>query len=483
MRPQETRITDSLLQLKNRKIKSLSLAEDQKAKAPRRYFSNEELLQRYSVSMRKRHISKLVQDRSKFAVKDYFTFLESIKHKTIYKANGGTLPKYLDYLKKRNLAINTQTVLIRCVSAFYSWLICDDIIGKKNMIFLGFCTNEHIETLKKTYIPCKNDVEPSPIRKEMLDYIQKFCVYRLNKGHSGQGLRSYRQELKIFTVFLEDETEVSSIRDITKHILLTYQTRVFQYKKPDGQPYAQKSVQGKLIAIKQFFRFLVKYDYLEKDPSTVIDLPRLDRGLPTALMSQEELEALVNAPDLKTPRGLRDRTVMETLFSSGIRNAELCHIKIEDINLDEGLVKITHAKGGLGFQRVVPVGKVACAFIKKYLKESREILLGTNEDDNYLFLNNFGTRLRRMTVINYISAYRSRCNIKNKITAHSFRVTCATEMLRNGADVRYIQQQLGHRSLRSTQIYTRVFPKDLKKVHSKTHPREKNLQKYISVFA
>jgi len=164
---------------------------------------------------------------------------------------------------------------------------------------------------------------------------------------------------------------------------------------------------------------------------------------------------------------------MEVLYSTGIRNDELCHLKLEDINYEDGLVKISHPKGGIGFQRVIPIGRIACEHVKKYLQEARPKFLGGQVDSSYVFLNNFGTRLKRNVLTKYMLTYRLKTNIRNKITAHSFRVTCATGMLKNNAGLRYIQEQLGHRSLMSTQIYTRVYPKDLKRVHSKTHPREK----------
>jgi len=454
-------------------MNELGIAEVIKPKTKKRYFSNLELLQRYAVYMRKGNLSIHTYEYRQYDIKTYFEFLKSVNEKTIYKLNGGTLERYLKYLKGNNFSAQTQRVKLKSLKAFYNWLILNNIIDNKNQIFDGFTIYSYVKELEKTYTPLKENKEPSPIRKELTLYVDKFIAYYLNKGYAEGGTSIYRNELKRFISYLEKNTQVSSIRDITKNILSEYQLYLHKIKKQDGQPYSISSKQKKLVVIRRLFKFLVQYDYLEKDPAAVIELPRLERGLPTAIMSEKELNIMLNAPDASTKRGLRDKAIMETMYSSGMRIDELCHLKIEDIDFDDGLVKITHAKGGVGFQRVVPIGKVALDYIQKYLKSSRPKLLDIKDETGCLFLNNFGDPLRKQTFETYMKQYRLRLNIKNQITPHSFRVTCATAMLKNGADVRYIQQQLGHRSLRSTQIYTRVFPKDLKAVHSKTHPREK----------
>lgn len=447
-----------------------------------RYFSNEELLHRFCVYMRKKDLSVSTYRNRPYALKSYFEFLNSVGAQSIYKLDGDTLPGYLEYLKKNNFTASTQNFKLKTLSAFYNWLKEENIIDERHYVFNGFCVYSYIKELGRIYEP-HEIVKDTPIRKELLHYIDEFNTYFLNKGYSEDGTAIYKRELWRFISYLEDRTDVTSIKDITKKILFEYQLYVHNLNNKYNNPLSISTKQKKLCIIKRFFRFLIQHDYLETDPSTVIELPRLERGLPTVIMNDRELEAFLATPDLKTARGLRDRTIMEVLYSTGMRNNELCHLKVGDVNLEEGLVKITHAKGGIGFQRVVPIGKIACRFVERYLKESRPILLSTQPEENdYLFLNNFGARLTKNVLTIYMLHYRNKTNIRNKISAHSFRVTCATAMLKNGADVRYIQEQLGHRSLRSTQIYTRVFPKDLKKVHSQTHPREKNLQKSLAYF-
>lgn len=440
----------------------------------RRYFSNEELKQRYRVSIRKGGLSVYFYDASETNLNTFFSFLKANKQRTIYKLNGDTLLKYFDYLKSNNFRVSTQKYKLKSLKAFYKWLKKEALIEEKEDIFShGVSIYSHITSLKQGFFPSPAQEKLTQLEQEMQKYIDKFVSFYLQKGYSPQGAPLYRQQLKNFTRYLKENTQVSSIREISKNILCEYQLYLSKLKKKDGLTYAAATLQHKLIAIRSFFKFLLKQDYFEKDPSTAIELPRVDRGLPTAIMSENELEAFLSAPDLSNANGLRDRTIMEVLYSSGMRNDELCHLKIEDVNFEDGLVRISHAKGGVGFQRIVPVGRIACEFIKKYLTYARHKLLKNNPDEQCLFLNNFGTKLKRNVLTKYIAQYRLKTNIRNKITAHSFRVTCATGMLKNSADVRYIQEQLGHRSLRSTQIYTRVFPKDLKRVHSLTHPREK----------
>jgi len=454
-------------------IKELNIPEDRKSNIKKRYFSNEELVKRYSVYMRKRNLSVSTIETRSYLIESYFTFIQSINVKTIYKLNGDTLGKYLEYLKQQNYTVLTQELKLKALKAFYVWLKEEEIIDTDNEIFNGFCIFSYIRKLEQTFIPQKQEQEETAIRREMSSFIDKFISYYLNKGYSQDGTAIYKRELKRFVHYLEEYTGVNCIKEVTKNILAEYQIYVSNLKREDGGMLSLSSKQKKLVVIRRFFKFLTQYDYIDKDPSTVIELPRVDRGLPTPIMNERELEIFFNAPDLATAEGIRDRAIMEVLYSTGIRNSELCYLKIEDINFEDGFIKITHPKGGIGYQRVVPIGKVACHFVRKYIEESRPQFLKEKEDNLYLFLNNFGGKMRKGVLIKYMKTYRFKANIRNKISAHSFRVTCATSMLKNGADVRYIQEQLGHRSLRSTQIYTRVYPKDLKKIHSQTHPREK----------
>ena len=176
-------------------------------------------------------------------------------------------------------------------------------------------------------------------------------------------------------------------------------------------------------------------------------------------------------PNTNTKIGIRDKAILETLYSTGIRASELAFLKIEDIDFAQGLIRINNAKGGRPFQRIIPIGKIALTYINIYITQARSYFL--NGEPEILFLSKTGKRLDQNDLRNTIKSYCFKARLTKNITTHSFRVTCATEMLKNKADIRFIQQQLGHKKITSTQKYARVVPIDLKKVHSQTHPREK----------
>ena len=189
-------------------------------------------------------------------------------------------------------------------------------------------------------------------------------------------------------------------------------------------------------------------------------------------MNEKEVIKILEQPSLSNdPLTLRDRAIMEVLFSTGIRNNELCFLNIEDLNYHHEMVRINTPKGGAGFQRVIPIGSIALEVVSKYLKEGRPKI--ASGDPKALFLSYSGNRLQTEGVLNIVKKYAHECGFRKNITTHSFRVTCATEMLRNRADIRYVQEQLGHKNITSTQIYTRLAPMDLKAIHKKCHPREK----------
>ena len=232
---------------------------------------------------------------------------------------------------------------------------------------------------------------------------------------------------------------------------------------------------GKLFAMQLFFRFLVRFDCLAKDPSVDLESIRYEDGLPRTCMNEKEVFELLEQPHLNgDPLTIRDKAIMEVLFSTGIRSNELCSLNLEDIDQQQELVRINHPKGGKTFQRVIPIGKTALDYLNLYLVQARPRL--ENGDPKALFLSYRGHRLINDTVLNLVKKYKFKSGLRKDITTHSFRVTCATLMLKNGADIRYVQEQLGHKRITSTQIYTRLTPIDLKRIHSRTHPRErKNL--------
>jgi len=228
-----------------------------------------------------------------------------------------------------------------------------------------------------------------------------------------------------------------------------------------------------------FCRFLVSTHCIAKDPCCDLRLPRQIRRLPKDLLTPEEVKKLLSIPDTNTVVGFRDRVILEIFWATGMRIGELLFLAVPDINFNEGLVTIRQGKGGK--DRVVPVGKGALNWIKEYLDRVRPLLAqqahknfehGTSNFE-LLFPRRKWKRLDKAGVHAKLKVYQRRARLKKNLFSHLFRHTLATEMLKRGADLRHIQELLGHERLRTTQKYTHIVKEELRKVHGQTHPREK----------
>ncbi len=256
--------------------------------------------------------------------------------------------------------------------------------------------------------------------------------------------------------------------EITRPVLERYQRFLFHYRKQNGQPLSFHSQHSRVAPVRVWFKWLVRQNYLLANPASEIELPRLGFRLPQVL-SIAEAEQVIGQPDLHDPLGLRDRAILETLYSTGIRRLELIHLKLYDMDLGRGIVTIRQGKGKK--DRVLPIGDRAVAWIEKYLHEVRPRLV-VEPDDGTLFLSAAGEEISRDHLTHMARGYIAQANIGKTGACHLFRHTMATLMLENGADIRFIQQMLGHAKLSSTQIYTQVSIRMLKQVHSMTHPAQ-----------
>jgi integrase/recombinase XerD len=223
-------------------------------------------------------------------------------------------------------------------------------------------------------------------------------------------------------------------------------------------------------AVVRFCEYLAKEEKILVNPAATIELPKRPRRLFANYLSCREMNRLLKTPDLSTHLGVRNRAILEVLYATGIRNSELRNCKIEDVNLKDGWLTIRSGKGG--GERVVPLGKAALHFLGAWMLGSRS-RLHQSESSDYLFLSKMGGKLEMTTLNAIIGKAAAAARIKRKVTAHAIRHTCATAMLRGRADIRWIGELLGHASLASTQIYTRVEIADLKRIHHQCHPREK----------
>ena len=262
-------------------------------------------------------------------------------------------------------------------------------------------------------------------------------------------------------------------------ILESYQRWLFHYRKKNGKPLGVSTQYSYMGAVKYCFAWLCKQRVLEANPASEIDLPRPDKRLPIEALSIREMETVLAQPDVSDPLGIRDRAVMEVLYSTGIRRAELCRLEIGDLHRDKRLLHIRLGKGQK--DRVVPIGERSLHWLERYLEKTRP-LLETPRSERALFLSGYGERLSPGHIGNWVRRTIDAAGIDRAGACHVLRHSCATHMLENGADIRFIQQLLGHARLDTTQIYTEVSIIQLREVHARTHPHAR-LRQEASRFA
>ena len=274
--------------------------------------------------------------------------------------------------------------------------------------------------------------------------------------------------VKAFALWCID-CDLSSPEVITKPILEAFQRHLFSYRKIDGKPLAWSSQHLHLKELRQFFSWLAKQNYIPFSPATEIELPKQPKTLPKSILSADEVERILQQPDITTPLGIRDRAIFEVLYSTGIRRAEVCSLDIDNIHVDRQVLFIHQGKGQR--DRYVPIGMRALLWIARYVEQARE-QLALDPKERTLFLTLLGAPISPDSLTEYGRRYITSANIGKTGSCHIFRHTMATLMHDGGADIRSIQAILGHARLDTTQIYTQVSLKKLLDTHRKTHPAE-----------
>ena len=284
--------------------------------------------------------------------------------------------------------------------------------------------------------------------------------------------RTVREVIRKLNKFFEylHCLEIAHVDGITRAVVRDYQIEVYQTVNAKGYPNSVAYQNSQLSAVKQFLQFLVDAGYIVSNPARDIQYAKQPQRLPRGILSASEARKIMQAPDTKSAIGYRDRTILEVLYSSGIRKTELRDLTLNDVDYHDGFLRI-QGKGNK--ERVVPIGRIACRYLENYIKSVRPELI-KDPYNNHLFLSSRGNRFNHNAVWVLVKKYAKKAKVKKNIHCHTFRHTCATAMLRNKADVRIIQKLLGHSSLDSTQVYTRVSITDLKEVHQRCHPREKD---------
>jgi len=306
--------------------------------------------------------------------------------------------------------------------------------------------------------------------------VERFTDEMGARNWSGKTIKTYREGLAHFAAFLvATYPDVHAITGITAEMVSAYQLWLSKREnKVRGGTLSIPAQRSLLNAVRSLFVFCAEERIVLLDPTRNLELPRPGHRLPQGVLSPKEVRALLRQPDMYSYTGLRDRAILEVLYSTGLRNQELRRLRICDVDLDRGY--LTVVAGKFKKDRVVPVGKVAVHFTREYLTKARPHLIRTSDTpQSLLFVSQRGGRLGAEALQRMVKSYAERAGIKKRVFLHGIRHTCATAMLKGRADIRYIQQMLGHASLSSTQIYTHVEIGDLKRVHQRAHPRERNI--------
>jgi len=295
----------------------------------------------------------------------------------------------------------------------------------------------------------------------MESIIDQFLGYlALERGLSKNTLEAYSRDLIRFMEHLEEVEGVGKWSEVTPSHIQSYMVRL---AKGDLSP---RSLARNLASLRSFFKYLMREKLIGKDPASLIKSPRLGRSLPK-VMGRRDVEALIGAVSDSGPCGLRDKAMLELLYGTGVRVSELVDLDLDRVNMLVGTL-LVRGKGDK--ERVVPMGEYAIEALQSYLRSGRPAL-AKGKPSKALFLNRRGKRISRQAVWKILKVYASRAGLRESISPHMLRHSFATHMLEGGADLRAIQELLGHADISTTQIYTHVASSRLKEIHRKYHPR------------
>ena len=295
----------------------------------------------------------------------------------------------------------------------------------------------------------------------MKDLIEEFLNYLVvERGLSDNTISAYRSDLYKYADFLESKKKRLHLNEVERNDIRDYM--VFQKE----HALSSNSISRSLVAIKVLHRFLLREKYIKEDITSVLDSPKLWKHLPETL-SLPEIEEIIKKPNTRNWLGLRDKAVLELMYATGLRVSEIVNLSIDNVNLEVGFLRCT-GKGNK--ERIVPVGRQAQNAIEKYLLKSR-IRLKKPGSPNTLFLSRLGKKISRQSFWKMIKKYAMLAGIKKDIAPHTLRHSFATHLLERGADLRVVQEMLGHADIATTQIYTHINKERLKSIHHKFHPR------------
>jgi integrase/recombinase XerD len=309
----------------------------------------------------------------------------------------------------------------------------------------------------------KQTLQPlSPLAALMERHLEALQI----QNYSQYTVRNRRVHIGFFVKWCHDRG-ITEPAEVTRPILEHYQRYLFHYRQKNGRPLTFRSQNTRLVPLRVWFRWMARQRYILHNPASELELPRMEHRLPKAVLTVTEMEQVLAQPDIKDPLGLRDRALMETLYSTGMRRMEVANLKLYELDTERGTVTIRQGKGKK--DRVIPIGDRAAAWLDKYVREARPRLV-VEPDDRTVFLSNAGEPFCLDHLSDLVRTYVDAADVGKRGSCHMFRHSMATLMHENGADIRFIQQMLGHADLKTTQIYTQVSIRQLKRIHTATHP-------------
>ncbi len=319
---------------------------------------------------------------------------------------------------------------------------------------------------KKRRVPVRDKVPEPWAANPLMRYVEAFLDWSAVHGFRPQGVNLRGKALKRFVAWA-DERSLTQLTDITLPILERYQAYLFHYQQPNGKPLSFTSQQLLLVPLRGFFKWAARERHMLYNPASELMLPRKTRTLPRYVLSIDQVDSLLRETDITHPAGIRDRAMLEVLYATAVRRTEMAHLRLPDWNRNAGTLRVHEGKGGK--DRVVPLGERAEAWLTKYVDDVRPQLV-IDDTDYTLFITDYGEPFSKNRLGDLVRRYLDWAGITVPGSCHLLRHACATHMLENGADIRFIQVLLGHADINSTQIYTQVSINKLKEIHAATHP-------------
>ncbi|WP_088007916.1 site-specific tyrosine recombinase XerD [Indiicoccus explosivorum] len=292
----------------------------------------------------------------------------------------------------------------------------------------------------------------------LADYLH---FLRVERQLAQNTLTSYERDLKSYLHYLQEVEQLQSLNQTERVHILNYLKHLREGSR------SSRTAARHISSIRSFHQFALRERVTDRDPTVHLEMPQMEKKLPNVL-SVEEVDVLLGSPDTSKPSGIRDQAILELLYASGMRVSECMDLDAEDVHLAMGFVKCT-GKGGK--ERIIPLGQTALRACRAYLEEARFELLKPDKKTDALFISQRGSRLTRQGFWKLLKHYAQKSGIQKELTPHTLRHSFATHLIENGADLRAVQEMLGHADISTTQIYTHVSKTRLKDVYTKHHPR------------